>query len=591
MMETIVVGDINRGGVAENSPHCAALLASAPSGYMTTFDTQCSAKSLTDLAPSSMATGVAALILQANPHLMWYDVQDIIVRTVRRIHTAEEDWVINQAGMRYHPRYGFGLIDASAAVKMAKSYHPRLSRAVITKSMMFDPVHPIPDCRPQTPVLMTFDIGSKDPVQHVQVLYHAQHTHSRDLSITLTSPFGTEVTLAEHEEACDVDVQSRVRVVVATANTSGASTYRFAQCREELTLPPEHIVMFTTSCCSLVACQVSHAHMIGPDKVLVFINAATECGMEVQTSILKQRFTTNEKGLILGTIVFVVHDLSTPLPVDPSVVIVGITSFPHTRLTRLSMTLVHIPEKKTVRSFAPWLFMSTAFWGENPHGQWVVSTRDHVCNDVGAISNISLSVWVPEIPTPTPSPTPFAPTPTPLPPCLSSCPECREYADPVQCEQCNVHICQKYNCSRQGCNVCNSCCNVASYLCSQCVEMNCGTIPSCNPDIGCNVCGECCTSELHPQSFCQSCMENVCNATLIGPEMSQVLAKAGKILASIVGLSFVVFALVFLFVKLWRRFYRPTKSKSSKKSKKSKKSKRKNVDEFEDVVLVDDEDL
>jgi subtilisin family serine protease len=78
-------------------------------------------------------SGVVALMLQANPDLTWRDVRHILASTSRRVNpasaaitsetlTLEQGWVKNGAGFWYHNWYGFGLVNAAAAVAMAQSY-------------------------------------------------------------------------------------------------------------------------------------------------------------------------------------------------------------------------------------------------------------------------------------------------------------------------------------------------------------------------------------------------------------------------------------------------------------------------------------
>ncbi|CAN1537117.1 AprE Subtilisin-like serine proteases [Burkholderiaceae bacterium] len=103
-------------------------------------------------------TGVVALMLSANPNLGWRDVRDILRKTARLIdvdygnqgyrnhqvnltlnptisnQTSKElvdgqtsaridyGWQKNQAGIYYSNWYGFGLVNAKAAVEMARNY-------------------------------------------------------------------------------------------------------------------------------------------------------------------------------------------------------------------------------------------------------------------------------------------------------------------------------------------------------------------------------------------------------------------------------------------------------------------------------------
>ena len=88
---------------------------------------------------SPMVTGVVALMLEANPALTWREVKHILAATARKVDNknrvrrqvtvdgidVEPGWITNKAGYHFHNAYGFGAVDADAAVKMAKGYHQR----------------------------------------------------------------------------------------------------------------------------------------------------------------------------------------------------------------------------------------------------------------------------------------------------------------------------------------------------------------------------------------------------------------------------------------------------------------------------------
>lgn len=84
-------------------------------------------------------TGVVALMLEANPNLSVRDIKHILAKTAKRVDpnftgissntiipgstiVLEQGWVSNAAGWTFSNRYGFGAVDATAAVNMAKSY-------------------------------------------------------------------------------------------------------------------------------------------------------------------------------------------------------------------------------------------------------------------------------------------------------------------------------------------------------------------------------------------------------------------------------------------------------------------------------------
>jgi subtilisin-like proprotein convertase family protein len=90
-----------------------------------------------------MMSGVIALILEANPALTWREVKDILAKTAVQVdasnpgvtvtagmtgasvatpYVAELPWTQNTAGFWFHNWYGFGAVNASAAVNMARTY-------------------------------------------------------------------------------------------------------------------------------------------------------------------------------------------------------------------------------------------------------------------------------------------------------------------------------------------------------------------------------------------------------------------------------------------------------------------------------------
>ena len=69
-----------------------------------------------------MVSGVAALVLQANPNLTWRDVRAILAGTARKNDPTDGGWSTNNAGYHINDNYGFGVVDASAAVTAAKTW-------------------------------------------------------------------------------------------------------------------------------------------------------------------------------------------------------------------------------------------------------------------------------------------------------------------------------------------------------------------------------------------------------------------------------------------------------------------------------------
>lgn len=142
-----------------------------------------------------LVSGVIALMLEANPNLTWRDVQHILVETASQNDSADSDWVLNGAGHLVNHKYGFGAIDALAAVNMAQSWvtvAPETTFASGTLAVN----GAIPDNN-STGISADFTIDQAIEIESVEIVFDATHTYRGDLRIVLTSPSGTQSVLAE----------------------------------------------------------------------------------------------------------------------------------------------------------------------------------------------------------------------------------------------------------------------------------------------------------------------------------------------------------------------------------------------------------
>ncbi|MBF0206485.1 MAG: S8 family serine peptidase [Oligoflexia bacterium] len=73
-------------------------------------------------ASTPVLSGVVALILNANPNLEWRDVRKILAQSARKNDPTNSDWTTNGAGYHINQNYGFGVVDATAAVALAKRW-------------------------------------------------------------------------------------------------------------------------------------------------------------------------------------------------------------------------------------------------------------------------------------------------------------------------------------------------------------------------------------------------------------------------------------------------------------------------------------
>jgi len=147
----IIVSAVNRdGGVTTYSSYGAAVLISgfgspSPGQIVTTDRRGADGYDASDYttsfngtsAAAPMISGVVALLEEANPNLGWRDIQTILAISARHVgsdvggsvignelntwsFTGATNW--NGGGMHYSQDYGYGLVDALAAVRLAESW-------------------------------------------------------------------------------------------------------------------------------------------------------------------------------------------------------------------------------------------------------------------------------------------------------------------------------------------------------------------------------------------------------------------------------------------------------------------------------------
>ena len=137
--------------------------------------------------------GVIALMLQANPALTRRDVRYILAHTARQNDPVDSGWDMNGAGLHVSDKYGFGVVDATAAVAMAEhfaSLGPEQNHVWSESTDMR-----IPDAN-STGIERSTVVAGDITVEHVDVWVTTEHLRIDDLRIVLISPAGTESVLA-----------------------------------------------------------------------------------------------------------------------------------------------------------------------------------------------------------------------------------------------------------------------------------------------------------------------------------------------------------------------------------------------------------
>ncbi|KAI3420322.1 putative oxidoreductase bli-4, mitochondrial [Globodera pallida] len=152
-------------------------------------------------ASAPLAAGIIALALEANPSLTWRDTQHIVLRTANPNPLLNNaGWSLNGVGRRISNKFGYGLMDAGALVKLARVWKTVPEQHMCTYEYSLDAPRPRPiqgrfalnftlevsGCQQGTPVLY---------LEHVQVITTIRFGKRGDLKLTLFSPMGTRSVL------------------------------------------------------------------------------------------------------------------------------------------------------------------------------------------------------------------------------------------------------------------------------------------------------------------------------------------------------------------------------------------------------------
>lgn len=184
-------------------------------------------------ASTPIVSGVAALLIKENPNLTWRDVKIILAKSARKNDPDSADWAQNGADPPYHvhPYYGFGVVDAKAAVDLAKTWTN--VGALITKEF--------PSAGPQLvgqPILDDGSIVSSEVavadsgisrLEYVDVTVNVSHENWGNLVISLerSGAYSTVSRLAVNHKCYDTEELDQVEIDC----TLPENTFRFGSAR------------------------------------------------------------------------------------------------------------------------------------------------------------------------------------------------------------------------------------------------------------------------------------------------------------------------------------------------------------------------
>ena len=189
---------------------CAPSSGDSDQGHRGIVTTENSDRYRDDFTGTSAATpivsGVAALLRQANSDLTWRDLKLILAASARKNDAANPGWAegarkygSGSAADRYHfnHEYGFGVVDAKAAVDLARGWTnvPTLE-SVSASSEAAVTIPPPSGSAPQTvTTTLTLNTGIRF-TEFVEINTDFDHTSFRDMEIELVSPSGAVSKLA-----------------------------------------------------------------------------------------------------------------------------------------------------------------------------------------------------------------------------------------------------------------------------------------------------------------------------------------------------------------------------------------------------------
>ncbi|XP_065070986.1 proprotein convertase subtilisin/kexin type 6-like isoform X2 [Rhopilema esculentum] len=149
-------------------------------------------------AATAVASGIFALVLQANPSIGWRDLQHLITRSSCS-DFKNITWTTNKAGIKVSDDFGFGLLDADALITNAKKWKnvgKQLECAITLPSTPkpIDGIQTLNEVVDLTswPASCGGEGQRINYVEHVVLQFSLNFTRRSDIEIAIESPGGTK---------------------------------------------------------------------------------------------------------------------------------------------------------------------------------------------------------------------------------------------------------------------------------------------------------------------------------------------------------------------------------------------------------------
>ncbi|VDP10878.1 unnamed protein product [Soboliphyme baturini] len=146
-------------------------------------------------ASAPIAAGIFALVLEANPNITWRDMQHLVVRTSNPAPLLRNSgWRRNGVGRYVNNKFGYGIIDAEALVKLAQRWKTLPEKYICTYNARMKAPRVLPGIFSYNFTLNVGDCSDGTPIyflEHVQVVVTASFNPRGDLQMSIVSPAGT----------------------------------------------------------------------------------------------------------------------------------------------------------------------------------------------------------------------------------------------------------------------------------------------------------------------------------------------------------------------------------------------------------------
>ena len=174
-------------------------------------------------AATAVVSGVAALLRSANPDLTWRDLKLVLAASARNSDPANTGWETgafkygsDTDRYSYNPEYGFGVVDAGAAVDLAANW-ANVPPMLTAEARKAEVPRAIPDpsrgsgvSSISSRIELETDIAF---TEFVEVRIDVNHPAFRDIGIELISPSGATSKLAiPDDQAPDEELTTKFRL-------------------------------------------------------------------------------------------------------------------------------------------------------------------------------------------------------------------------------------------------------------------------------------------------------------------------------------------------------------------------------------------